>query len=54
MEDDLNHKKNYVNKKFKDFKDFELQQTKKLLKEKSDLYNANLNAKAKIIRLKKH
>ena len=53
LEDDLNHKKNYVNKKFKDFKDFELQQTKKLLKEKSDLYNANLNAKAKIIRLKK-
>lgn len=53
LEDDLNHKKNYVNKKFKEFKDSELQQTKKLLKEKSDLYNANLNAKAKIIRLKK-
>ena len=53
LEDDLNHKKNYVNKKFKDFKDFELQQTKKLLKEKSDLYNANLNARAKIIRLKR-
>ncbi|BCZ11785.1 hypothetical protein OCUAc17_31600 [Acinetobacter pittii] len=53
LEDDLNHKKNYVNKKFKEFKDVELQNTKKMLKEKSDLYNANLNAKAKIIRLKK-
>ncbi len=53
LEDDLNHKKNYVNKKFKEFKDVELQNTNKMLKEKSDLYNANLNAKAKIIRLKK-
>ena len=53
LEVDLNHKKNYVNKKFKEFKDSELQQTKKLLKEKSDLYNAHLNAKVKIIRLKK-
>ena len=53
LEDDLRHKKNYVNKKFKEFKDIELQYTKKMLKEKSDLYNANLNAKAKIVRLKK-
>ncbi|MQZ58227.1 AAA family ATPase [Acinetobacter junii] len=53
LEDDLNHKKNYVNKKFKEFKDSELQQMKKILKEKSDLYNAHLNAKAKIIKLKK-
>lgn len=53
LEGDLNHKKNYVNKKFKEFKDSELQQMKQLLKEKSDLYNAHLNAKAKIIRLKK-
>ncbi|MEB8380030.1 AAA family ATPase [Acinetobacter junii] len=53
LEDDLNHKKNYVNKKFKEFKDVELQNTKKMLKEKSELYSANLNAKAKIIRLKK-
>ena len=29
LEDDLNHKKNYVNKKFKEFKDVELQNTKK-------------------------
>lgn len=53
LEDDLHHKKNYVNKKFKEFKDIELQHTKKMLKEKSDLYNAHLNAKAKIVRLKK-
>ena len=53
LEDDLNHKKNYINKKFKEFKDAELQQLNKLLKEKINLYNANLNAKAKIIRLKK-
>lgn len=53
LEDDLNHKKNYINKKFKEFKDAELQQLNKLLNEKRNLYNANLNAKAKIIRLKK-
>lgn len=53
LEDDLHHKKNYVNKKFKEFKDIELQHTKKMLKEKSGLYNAHLNAKAKIIKLKK-
>lgn len=53
LEDDLHHKKNYVNKKFKEFKDIELQCTKKILKEKNDLYHANLNAKAKVVKLKK-
>lgn len=53
IEDDLNHKKNYVNKKFKEFKDSEFQHLKKLFNEKSILYNAILNSKDKIIKLKK-
>jgi exonuclease SbcC len=51
--DDLAHKKNYINKKFKEFKDAELQSLRKLFKEKSDSYNANVQAKEKISRLKK-